>query len=85
MSCLGRVVRTMMFLLLVRLLLLVLVLVVMWLTPATLLTHLLWSFLYLPCVQLQMSSTRASRRQERPTGEEVPRVAQILQGEEEVS
>jgi hypothetical protein len=36
---------TMMSLLLVRLLLLVLVLVVMWLTPPTLLTHLLWSLL----------------------------------------
>jgi hypothetical protein len=40
-ECLGRVVPTMMHLLLVRLLLLVLVLVVMWLTPSTLLTHLL--------------------------------------------
>jgi hypothetical protein len=37
MNYLGRVVRTMMPLLLVRLLLLVLVLVVMWLTPLTLL------------------------------------------------
>jgi hypothetical protein len=27
--------------------------------PPTLLTHLLWSLLYLPCVQLLMSSTRA--------------------------
>jgi hypothetical protein len=60
MSCLGRVVRTMMLLLLVRLLLLVLVLVVMWLTPPTLLTHLLRSLLHLPCVQLLMSSTTAS-------------------------
>jgi hypothetical protein len=35
-------------------------LVAMWLTPATLLTHLLWSLLCLPCVQLLISSTRAS-------------------------
>jgi hypothetical protein len=41
-------------------LLLVPVLVAMWLTPPTLLTHLLWSLLCLPCVQLLMSSTRAS-------------------------
>jgi hypothetical protein len=41
MNYLGRVIRTMMLLLLVRLLLLVLVLVSMWLTPPTLLTHLL--------------------------------------------
>jgi hypothetical protein len=40
--------------------LLVLVLVAMWLTPPTLLTHLLWSLLYLPCVQLLMRSMRAS-------------------------
>jgi hypothetical protein len=60
MSCLGRVVPTMMHLLLVRLLLLVLVLVAMWLTLPILLTHLLWSLLYLPCVQLLISSTRAS-------------------------
>jgi hypothetical protein len=56
----GRVVRTIMLLLLVRLLLLVLILVAMLLTPPTLLTHLLWS---LPCplwLQLLMSSTRAS-------------------------
>jgi hypothetical protein len=50
----------MMLLLLVRLLLLVLMLVAMWLTPPTLLTHLLWSLPCLPCVQLLMSSTRAS-------------------------
>jgi hypothetical protein len=60
MSCRGRVIRTMMLLLLVRLLLLVLVLVAMWLTPPTLLTHLLWSLLCLLFVQLLMSSTRAS-------------------------
>jgi hypothetical protein len=41
MSYLGRVVRTMMLLLLVRLLLLVLMLVAVWLTLSTLLTHLL--------------------------------------------
>jgi hypothetical protein len=35
-------------------------LVAMWLTPPTLLTHLFWSLLCLPCVQLLMSSTRAS-------------------------
>jgi hypothetical protein len=58
MSCVGRVVRTMMLLLLVRLLLLVLMLVAMWLTPPTLLTHLLWSLPCLSCVQLLMSSTR---------------------------
>jgi hypothetical protein len=50
MSCLGRVVRTMMLLLLVRLLLPVPVLVAMWLTPPTLLTHLLWSLLCLLCL-----------------------------------
>jgi hypothetical protein len=38
----------------------VLVLVAMWLTPSTLLTHLFWSLLCLPCVQLLMSNTRAS-------------------------
>jgi hypothetical protein len=43
-----------------RLLLLVLVLLVMWLTPPIVLTHLLWSLLCLPYVQLLMSSTRAS-------------------------
>jgi hypothetical protein len=41
-------------------LLLVLVLVVMWLTPPTLLTHMLWSLFCLPCLQLLMSSMRAS-------------------------
>jgi hypothetical protein len=46
----------MILLLLVRLLLLVLVLVAMWLTPSTLLTHLLWSLLCLPYLQLLMSS-----------------------------
>jgi hypothetical protein len=59
MNCLGRVIQTMMLLLLVRLLLLVLVFVAIWLTPPTLLTHLLWS---LPCPlwpQLLMSSTRS--------------------------
>jgi hypothetical protein len=60
MSCLGRVVQTMIHLLLVRFLLLVLVLVPMCLTPPTLLTQLLWSLLCLPYVQLLMSSTRAS-------------------------
>jgi hypothetical protein len=60
MSCIERVIRTMMLLLLVRLLLLVLVLVAMWLTPQTLLTHLLCSLFCIPCVQLLMSSTRAS-------------------------
>jgi hypothetical protein len=35
-------------------------LVVMWLTPPTLLTYLLWSLLCLLCLQLLMSSTRAS-------------------------
>jgi hypothetical protein len=60
MSCLGRVIQTMMLLLLVRLLLLVCVLVAMWLTPPALLTHLLWSLFCLPCVQFLMSSTRAS-------------------------
>jgi hypothetical protein len=60
MNCLGRVVRTMMLLLLVRLFLLVLMLVAMWLTPPTLLTHLLWSLPYPLCPQLLMSSTRAS-------------------------
>jgi hypothetical protein len=50
----------MMSLLLVRLLLLVLVLVVMWLTPPTLLTHLLWSLLCPLWLQLLISSTRVS-------------------------
>jgi hypothetical protein len=40
----------MILLLLVSLLLLVLVLVVMWLTPPTLLSHLFWSLLCLPCL-----------------------------------
>jgi hypothetical protein len=44
----------------VRILLLVLKLVAMWLTQPTLLTDLLWSLLYLPCVQLLMSSMRPS-------------------------
>jgi hypothetical protein len=38
----------------------VLVLVAMWLTPPTLLTHLLWSLFCLLCLQLLMSSMRAS-------------------------
>jgi hypothetical protein len=53
-------VRNMMPLLLVRLLLLVLVLVAMWLTPPILLIHLLWSLLCPLCLQLLMSSMRAS-------------------------
>jgi hypothetical protein len=44
----------------------VLVLVAMWLTPPTLLTHLLWSLLCPPCVQLLMSSTRASQTTRSP-------------------
>jgi O-antigen/teichoic acid export membrane protein len=51
--------RTMMLLLLVSLLLLVLVLVAMWLTPPTLLTHLLWSLSCSLWSQLLMSSMRA--------------------------
>jgi hypothetical protein len=41
-------------------LLLVLVLVAMMLTPPTVLSHLLWSFLCPLCIQFMMSSTRAS-------------------------
>jgi hypothetical protein len=74
-----------MLLLLVRLLLLVLVLMAMWLTPSTLLTQLFGSLLCLPCVQLLMSSTRASRRRDRPTDEKVLRIAHISQREQEVS
>jgi hypothetical protein len=70
MSCLERVVQTMMNLLQVRLLLLVLMLVAMWLIPPTLLTHLLWSLLCLPCVQLLMSSTRASPTMRSPCWQE---------------
>jgi hypothetical protein len=66
MSCLEKVVLTMMLLLLVRLLLLVLMLVTMWLTPPTLLTHLLWSLLCLSCLQLLMSSMRASQMMRSP-------------------
>jgi hypothetical protein len=46
--------------------LLVLVLMVMWLTPPTLPTHLLWSLLCLPCLQLLMSSMRASQTMRSP-------------------
>jgi hypothetical protein len=70
MSCLERIVQTMMNLLQVRLLLLVLMLVAMWLIPPTLLTHLLWSLLCLPCVQLLMSSTRASPTMRSPCWQE---------------
>jgi hypothetical protein len=60
MNCLGRVVLILMLLLLVRLLLLLLMLVAIMLIPPTPLSHLLWSLLYLLCLQLLMSSTRAS-------------------------
>jgi uncharacterized integral membrane protein len=60
MNCLGRVVITMMLLLLVKLLLLVLMLVAMMLTPPTPLSHLFWSLFCPLCLQLLMSSTRAS-------------------------
>jgi hypothetical protein len=50
----------MMFLILVRLLLLVLVLVAMMLTPPTPLSQLLWSLLCPLCLQLLISSMRAS-------------------------
>jgi hypothetical protein len=60
MNCLGRVVLILMLLLLVRHLLLMLVLVAMMLMPTTPLSHLLWSLLCSLCLQLLMSSTRAS-------------------------
>jgi hypothetical protein len=60
MNCLGRVVLILMFLLLVRLLLLVLMLVAMMLTPPTPLSYLLCSSFCPLCLQLLMSSTRAS-------------------------
>jgi hypothetical protein len=83
MNCLVKFVLIMMLLLLVRLWLLVLMLVVMMLTPPPL-SHLLWSLHYLHELQLLMSSTNPQRR-DRPAGKNVPRLAQLPQGEEEVT
>jgi hypothetical protein len=60
MSCLGKVILTMMLLIVVKFLLLVLVLVAIMQTPPTPLSHLFWSLPYPLWPQLLMSSMRAS-------------------------